>query len=99
MLFIARCGRTCDSAPDIVVECVVRPGMIDHRIPLIRPRVKVVALDIWTVPDQMDSFRAISREVTILKAVFFSGSTSSPIPSTPWSQSASSRKIAQATAS
>lgn len=62
----------CDGAPDIVFECVGRPGMIDHCISLVRPRGKVVVLGLCTAPDHMDSFRAISKEVTIVMSVFFS---------------------------
>ena len=61
----------CDGAPDIVFECVGRPGMIDHCISLVRPRGKVVVLGLCTSPDHMDSFRAISKEVTIIMSVFF----------------------------
>ncbi len=61
----------CDGAPDIVFECVGRPGMIDHCISLVRPRGKVVVLGLCTAPDYMDSFRAISKEVTIIMSVFF----------------------------
>lgn len=61
----------CDGAPDIVFECVGRPGMIDHCISLVRPRGKVVVLGLCTAPDHMDSFRAISKEVTIVMSVFF----------------------------
>ncbi len=60
-----------DGAPDIVFECVGRPGMIDHCISLVRPRGKVVVLGLCTAPDHMDSFRAISKEVTIIMSVFF----------------------------
>lgn len=56
---------------DIVFECVGKPGLIDHCIDLVRPRGKVTVLGLCTAPDHMDSFRAISKEVTIIMSVFF----------------------------
>jgi len=64
-------AAACGGQPDIVFECVGRPGMIDHCISLVRPRGKVVVLGLCTAPDHMDSFRAISKEVTIVMSVFF----------------------------
>lgn len=57
--------------PDIVFECVGKPGLIDHCVDLVRPRGKIVVLGLCTAPDHMDSFRAISKEVTIVMSVFF----------------------------
>jgi (R,R)-butanediol dehydrogenase/meso-butanediol dehydrogenase/diacetyl reductase len=57
--------------PDIVFECVGKPGLIDHCIGLVRPRGKVVVLGLCTPRDHLDSFRAISKEVTIIMSVFF----------------------------
>jgi threonine dehydrogenase-like Zn-dependent dehydrogenase len=67
----AKAATACDGPPDIVFECVGRPGMIDHCISQVRPRGKVVVLGLCTAPDHMDSFRAISKEVTIVMSVFF----------------------------
>ncbi len=64
-------AMACDGLPDIVFECVGRPGLIDHTISLVRPRGKVVVLGLCTAPDHLDSFRAISKEVTIVMSVFF----------------------------
>lgn len=66
-----RVAAACGGPPDIVFECVGRPGMIDHCISLVRPRGKVVVLGLCTAPDHLDSFRAISKEVTIVMSVFF----------------------------
>ncbi|MDB5524919.1 MAG: gutB 1 [Rhizobium sp.] len=64
-------GNALGGAPDIVFECVGKPGMIDHCIGLVRPRGKVVVLGLCTARDHMDSFRAISKEVNIIMSVFF----------------------------
>jgi len=64
-------ANSLGGAPDIVFECVGKPGLIDHCIGLVRPRGKVVVLGLCTVRDHMDSFRAISKEVKIIMSVFF----------------------------
>lgn len=58
-------------APEMVFECVGKPGLIDHCIDLVAPRGKVVVLGLCTQTDHMDSFRAISKEVEIVMSVFF----------------------------
>ncbi|CAN7554438.1 alcohol dehydrogenase catalytic domain-containing protein [Pararhizobium sp. LjRoot255] len=57
--------------PDIVFECVGKPGLVDHCISLVRPRGKIVVLGLCTVRDHLDSFRAITKEVTVIMSVFF----------------------------
>lgn len=69
--FPARVSAACGGPPDIVFECVGKPGLIDYCVGLVRPRGKVVVLGLCTAPDHMDSFRAISKEVTIIMSVFF----------------------------
>nr|WP_315245340.1 alcohol dehydrogenase catalytic domain-containing protein [uncultured Albidiferax sp.] len=57
--------------PDVVFECVGKPGLIDHCIGLVRPRGTVVVLGLCTARDHFDAFRAISKEVRIVMSVFF----------------------------
>ncbi|CDZ58779.1 zinc-binding dehydrogenase [Neorhizobium galegae] len=57
--------------PDIVFECVGRPGLIDHCMGLVRTRGKVVVLGLCTPRDHLDSFRAISKEVSVIMSVSF----------------------------
>jgi 2-desacetyl-2-hydroxyethyl bacteriochlorophyllide A dehydrogenase len=66
-----RVSERCPGGPDIVFECVGKPGLIDFCISLVRPRGKVAVLGLCTAPDHMDSFRAISKEVEIVMSVFF----------------------------
>ena len=63
--------RSCGGAPEMVFECVGKPGLIDQCIDLVAPRGKVVVLGLCTAPDHMNSFRAISKEVDIVMSVFF----------------------------
>ena len=64
-------GERCPGGPDIVFECVGKPGLIDFCISLVRPRRRFAVLGLFTAPDHMDSFRAISKEVEIVMSVFF----------------------------
>lgn len=66
-----RVNEACGGAPEIVFECVGKPGLIDHCIDLVAPRGRVLVLGLCTRPDHMDSFRAISKEVDIVMSVFF----------------------------
>ncbi|WP_298493155.1 alcohol dehydrogenase catalytic domain-containing protein [uncultured Maritimibacter sp.] len=68
----ARVAEACGGhPPEIVFECVGKPGLIDHCVDLVAPRGRVVVLGLCTAPDHMDSFRAISKEVDITMSVFF----------------------------
>ena len=67
----ARLNERIHGGPDIVFECVGKPGLIDFCISVVRPRGKVAVLGLCTAPDHMDSFRAISKEVEIVMSVFF----------------------------
>ncbi|WP_417268097.1 zinc-dependent alcohol dehydrogenase [Celeribacter baekdonensis] len=63
--------QACGGSPEMVFECVGKPGLIDHCVDLVAPRGKVVVLGLCTAPDHMNSFRAISKEVEIVMSVFF----------------------------
>ena len=74
-----RVGERCPGGPDIVFECVGKPGLIDFCISLVRPRGKVVVLGLCTSPDHMDS-SARSRRRSISTCRFSSTCMSSPKP-------------------
>jgi len=67
-----RLNEALGGAPDIVFECVGRPGLIDQCIGLVRPRGTVAVLGLCTPRDHFDAFRAISKEVQVTMSVFFS---------------------------
>lgn len=67
----ARVAGACGGAPDIVFECVGKVGLIDHCIDLVRPRGIVCVLGLCTGTDRLDSFRAISKEVSVIMSAFF----------------------------
>jgi threonine dehydrogenase-like Zn-dependent dehydrogenase len=68
---VAQVSSQLGGAPDIVFECVGKPGLIDHCIAHVRPRGTVVVLGLCTATDHFDAFRAISKEVRIVMSVFF----------------------------
>jgi (R,R)-butanediol dehydrogenase/meso-butanediol dehydrogenase/diacetyl reductase len=57
--------------PDIVFECVGRPGLIAQAVEHVRPRGTIVLLGLCTSADSFVPFRALSKEVRIVTSVFF----------------------------
>ncbi|MGH8220529.1 MAG: zinc-binding dehydrogenase, partial [Steroidobacteraceae bacterium] len=67
--------RTVDGAlggaPDVVFECVGRPGILARALEHVRPRGLIVMLGLCTAPDSFVPFQAVSKEVRILTSAFF----------------------------
>jgi len=64
-------NREAGGPPDIVFECVGRPGVIAQAVDHVRIRGTVVVLGLCTVPDTFIPFPAVSKEVRIqMSAVF-----------------------------
>jgi (R,R)-butanediol dehydrogenase/meso-butanediol dehydrogenase/diacetyl reductase len=59
-------------APDVVFECVGRPGILTRAIEHVRPRGLIVMLGLCTALDSFVPFQAVSKEVRILTSAFFS---------------------------
>lgn len=59
------------AAPDIVFECVGRPGIIAQAIEHVRPRGTIVMLGLCTAEDSFVPFRAVSKEVRLITSAFF----------------------------
>ena len=59
------------AAPDIVFECVGRPGVLAQCIEHVRIKGTVVVLGLCTAPDTFIPFRAVSKEVRIQTSAFF----------------------------
>jgi (R,R)-butanediol dehydrogenase / meso-butanediol dehydrogenase / diacetyl reductase len=58
-------------SPDIVFECVGRPGIIAKAIEHVRPRGTIVMLGLCTGEDSFVPFRAVSKEVRLISSAFF----------------------------
>lgn len=59
------------ASPDIVFECVGRPGLIAQAVEHVRPRGTVVILGLCTVADSFVPFRALSKEINLVTSAFF----------------------------
>ena len=57
--------------PDIVFECVGKRGLIDFACRLVRVHGTVVGVGLCVGGDEWDPFAAISKEIQIIFAVFF----------------------------
>jgi (R,R)-butanediol dehydrogenase/meso-butanediol dehydrogenase/diacetyl reductase len=58
-------------APDVVLECVGRPGILSRAIEHVRPRGLIVMLGLCTAVDSFVPFQAVSKEVRIVTSAFF----------------------------
>ena len=52
-------------APDVVLECVGAPGMLDQAVTLAGPRAQVIVLGFCTHPDAINGVACLLKEVTI----------------------------------
>ncbi len=59
------------AAPDIVFECVGKRGLIDFACRLVRVHGTVVGVGLCVGGDEWDPFAALSKEIKIVFAVFF----------------------------
>lgn len=58
-------------APDIVFECVGRPGILNQALSHVRPRGSIVMLGLCTSPDSFVPFSAVQKEVRFITSAFF----------------------------
>ena len=69
-------GETTDQpeleAPEIVVECVGRPGLLRAAIEAVRPRGTVISLGYCIQPDEIVTSEAGRREVTLVFPILYS---------------------------
>ena len=57
--------NTLAGAPDLIVECVGAPGMIQIAIDLVRTRGTVMLLGVCLVSDSLMTFKALGKEVRL----------------------------------
>ncbi len=57
--------------PDVIFECVGRPGILARAIEHVRPRGLIVMLGLCTSLESFVPFQAVSKEVRILTSAFF----------------------------
>lgn len=68
---VAAANEALGGAPDIVLECVGLPGMIERSIAHAKPTGTVVILGFCTEPDSFAPFTALFKEVNLLFAVLY----------------------------
>jgi (R,R)-butanediol dehydrogenase / meso-butanediol dehydrogenase / diacetyl reductase len=59
------------AAPDVVFECVGRPGILAQALEYVRPRGLIVMLGLCTTSETFVPFKAVSKEVRIRTSAFF----------------------------
>ena len=68
----AELEQTIGGPPDIVFECVGKKGLIDFACRLVRVHGTVVGVGLCVGGDEWDPFAALSKEIEIIFAAFFS---------------------------
>jgi (R,R)-butanediol dehydrogenase/meso-butanediol dehydrogenase/diacetyl reductase len=64
-------ASTLGGPPDIVFECVGKPGILAQALDQVRPRGTIILLGLCTSPDGFVPFRAVSKEVRFISSAFF----------------------------
>jgi (R,R)-butanediol dehydrogenase/meso-butanediol dehydrogenase/diacetyl reductase len=68
---VERANAALGGMPDIVFECVGKPGILAQALDHVRPRGSIVMLGLCTTTDSFVPFRAVSKEVKFLTSAFF----------------------------
>ncbi len=66
-----RANSALGGMPDIVFECVGKPGILAQALEYVRPRGSIVMLGLCTTQDSFVPFRAVSKEVKFITSAFF----------------------------
>jgi (R,R)-butanediol dehydrogenase / meso-butanediol dehydrogenase / diacetyl reductase len=68
---VAQVNAALGGAPDVVFECVGRPGVLAEALEHVRPRGNIVILGLCTSADSFIPFRAVSKEIKLITSAFF----------------------------
>ena len=68
---VANVARALGGPPDIVFECVGRPGVIAQALEHLPPRGTIVMMGLCTSPDSFVPFHAVQKEARIQTSAFF----------------------------
>ncbi len=68
---VSRANAALGGMPDIVFECVGKPGILAQALEHVRPRGSIVMLGLCTTQDSFVPFRAVSKEVKFITSAFF----------------------------
>ncbi|AMM87166.1 Zn-dependent alcohol dehydrogenase [Martelella sp. AD-3] len=61
----------CGGPPDIVFECVGKPGLLQAAVEAVRLQGKVIGVGLCIGGDEWDPFVALSKEIDLIFSVFF----------------------------
>ena len=64
-------NRALGGPPEIVFECVGKPGLIQRCVEHVAPRGTVVVVGLCTQPDSFMPFAAVTKECLIQTAIFY----------------------------
>jgi (R,R)-butanediol dehydrogenase/meso-butanediol dehydrogenase/diacetyl reductase len=68
---VGRANAALGGAPDVVFECVGKPGILAQALEHVRTRGSIVMLGLCTTVDSFVPFRAVSKEVKFIASAFF----------------------------
>jgi 2-desacetyl-2-hydroxyethyl bacteriochlorophyllide A dehydrogenase len=68
---VTRAAAALGGMPDVVFECVGKPGILAQALEHVRPRGSIVMLGLCTTQDGFVPFRAVSKEVKFIASAFF----------------------------
>jgi (R,R)-butanediol dehydrogenase/meso-butanediol dehydrogenase/diacetyl reductase len=68
---LATVNSALGGPPDVVFECVGRPGVLAEALEHVKPRGNIVILGLCTALDGFVPFRAVQKEVKFLTSAFF----------------------------
>ncbi len=68
---VRRVKESLGDSPDVVFECVGRPGILPLAIQHVRSRGSIVMLGLCTTLESFVPFQAVSKEVRIIMSAFF----------------------------
>lgn len=68
---VSKVNAALGSPPDIVFECVGRPGILAQALEHLRPRGTIMMLGLCTAEDSFIPFRAVSKEARLITSAFF----------------------------
>jgi (R,R)-butanediol dehydrogenase/meso-butanediol dehydrogenase/diacetyl reductase len=68
---VTRASDALGAMPDVVFECVGKPGILAQALEHVRPRGSIVMLGLCTTQDSFVPFRAVSKEVKFITSAFF----------------------------
>jgi (R,R)-butanediol dehydrogenase/meso-butanediol dehydrogenase/diacetyl reductase len=68
---VERVEKSLGGAPEVVFECVGRPGLLAQSLEHVAQRGRIVVLGLCTLPDSFVPFTAVSKEVDFVTSAFF----------------------------